>query len=101
MDNGESFLLKKFRKSFRRTTNSISILTFFLVLSREGAADDEVTAFSDEEIEAAYGKEKMQSVYQAAKAQLEKMNHYFSKYPARIFNVDAKLVDNEIIAAKP
>ena len=39
----------------------------------------------------------MASMYQAAKAQLEKMSDYFSKYPAKKLNVDAKLEDKEVV----
>jgi hypothetical protein len=61
--------------------------------------NNNICAFSDEEIECVLGKETMLSVYQAAKAQLEKMSDYFSKHPAKKLNVDAKLEDKEVIAS--
>jgi hypothetical protein len=60
--------------------------------------DHNTSAYSNEEVESTLGKEKMTSIYQAAKAQLEKMSGYFSKYPAKKLNVDAQLGDKEALA---
>lgn len=60
--------------------------------------DHNIFALSDEEVESTYGKDKMVSMYQAAKTQLEKMSDYFSKYRVEKINVDTMLGDKEVVA---
>lgn len=58
--------------------------------------DNMISVFSDEEVEDLYGKIGMKSMYLGAKSLLEERKDYFSRYPAKKLDIDAKLEALEV-----